>query len=173
MHDASNAARGPLAAPGRVLLGGGGTTPAQVVAEARSWIGTPFVHQAARKGVGTDCAGLVRGVFLALGLLPPDYERLLPPGLMAYARRPDGTTMQATCDQQLQRTASPAPGCVALIRFANRPHHLAFYGGHWAGGLSLIHALGPRNPARVVEHRLDGAWSGRIICAYSIPGVLP
>jgi cell wall-associated NlpC family hydrolase len=155
----------------RVLLDAGSITSTQVVAEARSWIGTPFVHQAARKGVGTDCAGLVRGVFLALGLLPPDYERLLPPGLMAYARRPDGTTMQATCDQQLQRTASPAPGCVALIRFGSRPHHLAFYGDHLRGGLSLIHALGPRDPARVVEHRLDESWSSRILASYSIPGV--
>ena len=30
---------------------------ARVVAEARSWIGTPYVHQAARKGAGTDCLG--------------------------------------------------------------------------------------------------------------------
>ena len=29
---------------------------------ARSWIGTPYVHQVSVKGGGCDCLGLVRGV---------------------------------------------------------------------------------------------------------------
>ncbi len=33
-----------------------------IIAEARSWIGTPYRHQASLKGVGCDCLGLVRGV---------------------------------------------------------------------------------------------------------------
>ena len=33
-----------------------------VIAAARGWIGTPYLHQASLKGVGTDCLGLVRGV---------------------------------------------------------------------------------------------------------------
>ena len=36
------------------------------VAEARRWIGTPYVHQAAARGAGTDCLGLLRGVWGAL-----------------------------------------------------------------------------------------------------------
>lgn len=35
----------------------------RIVAAARSWIGTPYVHQAACKGAGCDCLGLVRGVW--------------------------------------------------------------------------------------------------------------
>lgn len=34
-----------------------------VVAAARGWIGTPYVHQASAKGAGTDCLGLLRGVW--------------------------------------------------------------------------------------------------------------
>ena len=34
-----------------------------IVAEARSWIGTRYRHQASLKGVGCDCLGLVRGVW--------------------------------------------------------------------------------------------------------------
>lgn len=30
---------------------------------ARSWLGTPYLHQASLKGVGADCLGLVRGVW--------------------------------------------------------------------------------------------------------------
>jgi len=37
-----------------------------IVTEARSWIGTPYQHQASLKGVGCDCIGLVRGVWRAV-----------------------------------------------------------------------------------------------------------
>ncbi len=36
---------------------------ARVVAEARAWIGTPYLHRASLKGEGADCLGLVRGVW--------------------------------------------------------------------------------------------------------------
>jgi NlpC/P60 family putative phage cell wall peptidase len=35
----------------------------RVVAEARLWIGTPYLHQASVRGSGTDCLGLLRGVW--------------------------------------------------------------------------------------------------------------
>jgi NlpC/P60 family putative phage cell wall peptidase len=35
----------------------------QVVASAREWIGTPYQHQMSLKGAGSDCLGLVRGVW--------------------------------------------------------------------------------------------------------------
>ncbi len=34
-----------------------------IVAAARCWLGTPYVHQASAKGVGSDCLGLLRGVW--------------------------------------------------------------------------------------------------------------
>lgn len=38
----------------------------QIIAHARSWIGTPYVHQASLRGVGCDCLGLLRGVWREL-----------------------------------------------------------------------------------------------------------
>lgn len=35
----------------------------KVVAAARTWIGTPYQHQMSCKGAGSDCLGLVRGVW--------------------------------------------------------------------------------------------------------------
>ena len=35
----------------------------RIVAAARGWIGTPYVHQASLRGVGCDCLGLLRGVW--------------------------------------------------------------------------------------------------------------
>jgi NlpC/P60 family putative phage cell wall peptidase len=37
-----------------------------ILAEARSWLGTPYQHQTSLKGVGCDCLGLIRGVWRAL-----------------------------------------------------------------------------------------------------------
>ncbi|MGL4239375.1 peptidase [Tabrizicola sp.] len=41
------------------------TVAEKVVAEARQWIGTPYLHQASAKGLGTDCLGLLRGTWRA------------------------------------------------------------------------------------------------------------
>jgi cell wall-associated NlpC family hydrolase len=32
-------------------------SPEDIIAAARSWIGTPYCHQASLKGVGCDCSG--------------------------------------------------------------------------------------------------------------------
>ena len=45
----------------------------RVVEAAMTWLGTPYRHQASRKGVGCDCLGLVRGVWRELyGAEPED-----------------------------------------------------------------------------------------------------
>lgn len=41
-----------------------------VIAEARSWIDTPFVHQAECKGAGVDCAHIINAVYSTCGLMP-------------------------------------------------------------------------------------------------------
>ena len=49
----------------------------KIVREARSWIGTPYHHQASRKHVGCDCLGLILGVYReCIGSVPetiPNY----------------------------------------------------------------------------------------------------
>ncbi|MEL6362399.1 MAG: hypothetical protein AAFR21_15085 [Pseudomonadota bacterium] len=53
-------------------------TRAHIVETARSWLGTPYLHQASALGAGCDCLGLVRGVYrMAYGFepeLPPPYS---------------------------------------------------------------------------------------------------
>jgi NlpC/P60 family putative phage cell wall peptidase len=47
------------------------TFGARIVGEARLWIGTPYVHQASCRGAGTDCLGLILGLWRQLfGALP-------------------------------------------------------------------------------------------------------
>lgn len=43
---------------------------AAVVAEARTWLGTPYHHEACVKGAGVDCGMLLRAVYIATGVMP-------------------------------------------------------------------------------------------------------
>ena len=49
-----------------------GTIADAVVAEALTWLGTPYRHQGSRKGVGCDCLGLVLGVWRAIHGAAPE-----------------------------------------------------------------------------------------------------
>ena len=49
-----------------------------VVAEARTWLGTPWVHQAAIKGQAVDCAMFLISVFLRAGVISPFDPRPYP-----------------------------------------------------------------------------------------------
>lgn len=143
-------------------------TRAAVVAEARRWLDTPFHHQARTRGVGCDCGGLVGGVAVALGIVPPDWWRdTFDPRWGGYGRQPAQGTLQQVCESFMARTDDPQPGDVLLMRFAREPQHVAIVGDH--GGRSLIHAY--EAIGRVIEHRLDPRWQRRTVQAYRMPGV--
>lgn len=153
------------------------TTRLEIVVEARSWVlaRTPFMHQANLKGVGCDCAGLLRGVALVLGLLPADYQqhaRARP--FVGYGERPHGGRLRLGCEAYMDPIDRSAmqPGDAILVRFESDPQHLAILGDYLHGGLSMIHALGTADgKGHVVEHRLDATWSRRIVAAYAFRGV--
>lgn len=143
-------------------------TREDIVAEARSWLGTPYLHQARLKGVGVDCAGLVIGVCKNVGILPPDFD------VKGYPRVPDGTSLMALCDQYMTRISTDGmqPGDAVLIRWEEDPQHLGILGDYLHGGLSIIHALGTRDgKGRVIEHRLDTGTRERMVAAYALPGM--
>jgi NlpC/P60 family putative phage cell wall peptidase len=148
------------------------TTRADIVAEARTWLGTPFHHQARLKSVGVDCAGLIIGVARALDLVSPDFD------VTAYQRSPDGLALLEHCNQHMIRTTREAmkPGDVIVIRWRQHPQHLGILGDYLHGGLSLIHAFSDVNGrGKVIEQRLDLSdmvAGGRFVAAFRLPGVV-
>ncbi|TCP61931.1 NlpC/P60 family putative phage cell wall peptidase [Rhodovulum bhavnagarense] len=137
-----------------------------VVAEARRWIGTPYVHQASALGAGADCLGLLRGVWRTVfGNEPED----IPP----YT--PDWSEPQG--DEALWRAAervlSPkpvfaaAPGDVVLfrMRIGAVAKHLGVQGRIGARA-SFIHAYSGRG---VVESPLSDPWVRRIVARFEFP----
>jgi NlpC/P60 family putative phage cell wall peptidase len=65
------------------------TTVEQIVTEARTWLGTPFVHGAGVKGAGCDCAHLITGVYASCGLMPVIEYPIYGPDFWRHAKDPE------------------------------------------------------------------------------------
>lgn len=146
----------------------GRVTRADVVAEARTWLDTPYAHQHRAKGVAVDCAGLIVGVARELELVAPDFD------VNGYARTPDGRSLLELCDRFMTRVrlGDLKPGHVLVIRWERDPQHMGILGDYLVGGLSLIHALGTADgKGRVVEHRLNAQTMAKAIRGYALPKV--
>ena len=88
----------------------------RIVAAARAWIGTPYMHQASLQGVGCDCLGLLRGVYRDVFGFEPE---LPPPYGADWAEASGRETMAEAAGRHL----SPVPiqafeaGDVLLFRW--------------------------------------------------------
>lgn len=138
---------------------------ADIVDTALEWLGTPYQHQASLKGVGTDCLGLLRGIWRTLcGEEPlpvppysPDWAELTgEDSLLAAARDvlveiPVGKAGEG--DVLLFRIVQGAPAkhC-AIVSAPGR----------------IIHAYWGRS---VCQTRLVPWWERRIAAAFSFPGL--
>lgn len=143
-------------------------TRAQVVAQARSWVGTPWHHQGRIWGLGVDCVGLVIGVARELCLVAPDFDET------GYPRQPDGRSLMHLADLHMTRARVDAPlqaGQVIVVAFDSDPQHLGILGDYRHGGLSIIHAAALAQPGRVIETRLMFSRAMRFVAAYDLLGV--
>ena len=137
----------------------------EIVDAAREWIGTPYQHQASLKGVGTDCLGLVRGVWRAVCGAEP---LPVPPYSPDWAELKDGDTLLAAARDVLVEipVGKAVEGDVLLFRMAQGApaKHCAIVS---APG-RIIHAYWGRS---VCQTRLVPWWERRIAAAFSFPGL--
>ena len=144
---------------------------AAVVAAARSWIGTPYRHQASRKGIGCDCLGLVRGVWRELAGAEPEAP---PPYRPDWAETGLGETLLTAAGRHLIPVAHEAfrPGDVLLFRMSPDAcvKHCAIVSDARPGDPQprIVHAYWGRS---VVESWLGAWWRRRLVAAFSFPFV--
>lgn len=138
------------------------SSPIEIVAEAMRWEGTPYRHQAARRGVGCDCLGLVRGVWRALEGTEPF---VLPPYHADPRRNEQPSALQAGFDSWLLKSqAPPEPGDVLLFRLGrNGPAH------HCAIMLENGNFLHAQEHLGTVRAPLSGPWQRRLVANYAYP----
>lgn len=133
-------------------------TRAEILVEAREWIGTPFHHQGRIKGVGVDCVGLIYGVGQKFGLIDSDYTE--------YGREPHKNTLEREAVLRVDWLGDiePQPADILLMRFLREPQHVAIFTGR-----NIIHAYS--GIGKVVEHILDDKWRKRVVGVYGFRGV--
>lgn len=137
----------------------------RAVTAARAWIGTPYVHQASCRGAGTDCLGLIRGVWRdCVG-----EEPFRVPGYTRDWSEASGRERLLDSARQLLNEIAPgeeAPGDILVFRMRE-----AAVAKH-VGILSrrspdfFIHAY---DRVGVVESPLGPAWARRIVGRFRLP----
>ena len=133
-----------------------------IVLEARSWIGTPYRHQASLKGVGCDCLGLLRGVWR--GVMGQEPE--LPPPYSPDWAEAGADTLVAAARRYLVEIERReiAPGDVLLFRW--RDNLPAKHCAVATSANSMIHA---HDGASVVEVALCSWWRRHLAHAFRFP----
>ncbi len=158
-------------------------TRKEIVREARSWLGTQFMHQGRVKRTtqhagGCDCIGLIAGIARDLKLnshmYQPNRQAFVPLAhfdTQDYPRVPDGTRLKRTLDGCCIPTNLDQlkPADILLFKLTKQPQHVAMVSAFRHGRFDIIHAY--MHAGKVVEHPLDARWLTRIVSAYSLPHI--
>lgn len=142
------------------------TVSQAVLAEARLWLGTPYQHQASVRGAGTDCLGLLRGIWRNLFGEEPEP---VPPYTEDWAE-PDHREVLLSAAGRWLRTkdvADAAEGDVLLFRMreGSIAKHLGVQSAVGAHP-KFIHSYTGHG---VVESSLSMPWQRRIVARFSFP----
>jgi NlpC/P60 family putative phage cell wall peptidase len=141
-------------------------TPNLIVAETRSWIGTPYRHQASLKGVGCDCLGLVRGVWRALH---GDEPERMPPYSRDWAESTSRETLAEAGARHLVPVAHDAMQAGDVVLFRWRSGLVAKHAAILTDDASMIHA---HDGAAVAEVAFAPWWRRRLAYVFRFPGVI-
>lgn len=138
----------------------------EAVRIAREWIGTPYLHQASVKGAGTDCLGLLRGIWRDLYGQEPE---AVPPYTRDWSE-PDGQErLWAAALRHLVpvELAQAGPGDVLLFRMCEGAvaKHLGLRAAGMAGA-TFVHAFSGHG---VLESPLSAPWARRVVACFAFP----
>lgn len=93
---------------------------AAVVAEALSWLGTPYHHLAQVKGAGVDCGQLLLAVYRDAGLIPQTESGYYPSDW--HFHRDDERYLEMV-KRFAHEVEVPKPGDIAVFKFARCVSH--------------------------------------------------
>ena len=139
-----------------------GASASRVIATARLWLGTPYVHQASVLGAGCDCLGLARGVWRELH----GPEPVTPPPYTRDWGEAGGEEVLAEAARRFLLEipiAAAGPGALILFRMARGAHakHCGI-----RSETCLIHAY---EGAGVIEEPWSPVWARKATFAFHYP----
>src|SRR5882672_655036 len=112
----------------------------QILAEAFTWVGTPYHHQAMLKGVGADCVGFPAGVGLATHCVPAGWQ--LPFYAPEWHLHHNESRLEAALDSlgcQERSLADREPADLLIFQYARTTAHTAILVA--PGPEYIIHAI--------------------------------
>lgn len=131
-----------------------------VVAEALTWLHTPYHHHARIKGAGVDCAQLLCGVFEAVGMVEHIDTGFYPHDW--HMSRNEELFLQWLAKVGARQVDAPQPGDVAVFRFGRTFSH----GAVMIDEQTTIHAYINMG---VIQTRLNEApLDGRLVQFWSL-----
>ena len=136
-----------------------------IVAAARGWIGTPYRHQASLKGAGSDCLGLVRGVWRDIHGTEPEAVPAYAPG---WAEAGGTETLADAARRNLVEIPCTEFRAGDVLLFRWRSHLPAKHAGIASSATAMIHA---QEDACVTEIHLSAWWRRHLAYAFRFPGV--
>lgn len=115
-----------------------------VVAEAKTWLKTPYHHSARIKGAGVDCAQILIAVYSACGIIEAFDPGYYPSDWMLHRSE---ERYLSWIDKYAQVTDTPLPGDIVLYRFGRCISH----GGIVIEWPTIIHAHMPDRQVTLAE----------------------
>lgn len=137
--------------------------PAAVLAEAATWLGTPYRHQGSTKGVGCDCLGLVRGIWRVVYGEEPEAPGPYAPDWAEAGGR--DSLLEAARRHCVEKPVTKAlPGDLLVFRW--RVHHAAKHVGILMSEDRFLHAY---EGHAVTVSALIPQWRRRIAGVFAFP----
>jgi NlpC/P60 family putative phage cell wall peptidase len=139
---------------------------ARITEAARGWIGTPYVHQCATRGAGSDCLGLIRGIWREVYGQEPEAA---PAYSMDWSEPQGEERLWAAALRHLapKSIEMAVPGNVLLFRMRQ---------GAVAKHLGILSEIGPAprfihaySRYGVVESPFGVPWRRRVVACFEFP----
>jgi NlpC/P60 family putative phage cell wall peptidase len=141
-------------------------TAVAIVAAARGWIGTPYVHQSAVRGAGSDCLGLIRGVWREVYGQEPE---AVPAYSMDWSEPQGEERLWTAALRHLNQKPAAQADAGDVLLFRMRSNAVAKHLGIMSvqlGHARFIHAYSRHG---VVESALSAPWRRRVVACFEFP----
>ncbi len=149
-------------------------TQDELIAQARTWLGTKYHHQgrlkkSKRGDGGADCLGLVIGVIHELNILDANGKPLAEADEFNYSMYPEQGRLVRSISKHLKEVPidKMQVGDLLLFRTFKDPQHVGLLTEYPSGGAGLIHCNS--SAGRVVEQPLTDTWIRMLTHVYRFP----
>lgn len=133
-----------------------------IIEEAKSWVGTPYHHQARIKSIGVDCANLIAGIAENVGYPTVTLEAY---SNQWHLHNDEEKMINILTSYGCTQTEKLVPGAIITFQFGKVSGHI----GIMVSETTFVHA--DVRVGKVTEVTLGGDWLKRLSGIYLFPEI--